>query len=62
MENCYAQAAVDAGIYSGQNQRVILRNNRMTLNVFGMEAENNIDVEIYDNEFYLKTCFVYMTL
>ena len=55
VENCYAQAAVDAGIYSGQNQRVILRNNRMTLNVFGMEAENNIDVEIYDNEFYLNT-------
>ena len=55
VENCYAQAAVDAGIYSGQNQRVILRNNRMTQNVFGMEAENNIDVEIYDNEFYLNT-------
>ena len=55
IENCYAQAAVDAGIYSGQNKRVILRNNRMTLNVFGMEVENNIDTEVYGNEFYVNT-------
>ena len=55
VENCYTQAAVDAGIYSGQNQRVIMRNNVMTLNVFGMEAENNIDVEIYGNEFTRNT-------
>jgi parallel beta-helix repeat protein len=55
VENCYAHAAVDAGIYSGQNQRVILRNNKMTMNVFGMEVENNIDVEVYGNEFYVNT-------
>ena len=55
VENCYTQAAVDAGIYSGQNQRVIMRNNVMTLNVFGMEAENNVDVEIYGNEFTRNT-------
>jgi len=55
VENCFAQAAIDAGIYSGQNQRVILRNNRMTLNVFGMEVENNIDVEVYGNEFFENT-------
>ena len=55
VENCYAQGGVDAGIYSGQNQRVIMRNNVMTLNVFGMEAENNIDVEIYGNEFTRNT-------
>ena len=55
VENCYTQGAVDAGIYSGQNQRVIMRNNVMMLNVFGMEAENNIDVEIYDNEFTRNT-------
>ena len=55
VENCYTQGAVDAGIYSGQNQRVIMRNNVMTLNVFGMEAENNIDVEIYDNEYTRNT-------
>ena len=47
VENCYTQGAVDAGIYSGQNQRVIMRNNVMTLNVFGMEAENNIDCLLY---------------
>ena len=55
VENCYTQGAVDAGIYSGQNQRVIMRNNVMTLNVFGMEAENNIHVEIYGNEFTRNT-------
>ncbi len=55
VENCYAQAAIDAGIYSGQNKRVILRNNRMTLNVFGMEVENNIDAEVYGNEFFENT-------
>ena len=32
-----------------------MRNNVMTLNVFGMEAENNIDVEIYDNEYTRNT-------
>ena len=55
VENCYTQGGVDAGIYSGQNQRVIMRNNVMTLNVFGMEAENNIDVEIYGNEYTRNT-------
>lgn len=55
VENCFAQAAIDAGIYSGQNKRVILRNNKMTMNVFGMEVENNIDAEVYGNEYIQNT-------
>jgi parallel beta-helix repeat protein len=44
--------AADAGIYIGQSDRVIARNNVLYRNVQGFSIENSTDVEIYDNEIY----------
>ncbi len=50
IENCYARGASDAGIYVGQSENVIVRNNKAKQNVAGIEIENSTNVEVYDNE------------
>ena len=42
--------ASDAGIYVGQCEGGIVRYNKIYSNVAGIEVENSIDVEIYENE------------
>jgi len=49
IENCIAMGASDAGIYVGQSDTVIIRNNIAELNVAGIESENSNMVEIYGN-------------
>ncbi len=49
IENCIAIGASDAGIYVGQSDSVIIRNNKATQNVAGIESENSNFVEIYGN-------------
>ena len=49
MEENVAIAAADAGIYVGQSQNVIVRNNRAEYNVAGIEIENTFDADVYDN-------------
>lgn len=49
MEENVAIAASDAGIYVGQSQNVIVRNNRAEYNVAGIEIENTFDADVYDN-------------
>lgn len=49
IENCEASYASDAGIYVGQSNKVIMRNNLAHHNVAGIEIENSRDVEAYDN-------------
>lgn len=49
IESCEASYASDAGIYVGQSNRVIMRNNLAHHNVAGIEIENSQDVEAYDN-------------
>ncbi len=49
IENCIAIGASDAGIYVGQSDSVIIRNNEASQNVAGIESENSNYVEIYDN-------------
>ncbi len=49
IEACEASYASDAGIYVGQSNRVIMRNNLAHHNVAGIEIENSRDVEAYDN-------------
>lgn len=51
IENCYAKNAIDSGIYSGQNQNVIIRNNVSEFNVFGFEVENSINTLVTGNTF-----------
>jgi parallel beta-helix repeat protein len=49
VENCIAIGSSDAGIYVGQSDSVIIRNNEVYFNVAGIESENSRWVEIYGN-------------
>jgi len=55
MEECVAVGSSDAGIYVGQSDSVIIRNNKAYWNVAGIESENSRWVEIYGNEAYENT-------
>lgn len=49
IEDSIAIGASDAGIYVGQSRDVIVRNNRAERNVAGIEIENTINADVYDN-------------
>ncbi len=55
VQNCIAAGASDAGIYVGQSDSVVIRNNIVYQNVAGIESENSKWVEIYGNEAYQNT-------
>ena len=55
IEECEAIGSSDAGIYVGQSDSVIIRNNKAYWNVAGIESENSRWVEIYGNEAYDNT-------
>lgn len=50
MENCEASYAMDAGIYVGQSTNVVVRNNWAHNNVAGIEIENTINADVFDNK------------
>ncbi|GLR18527.1 parallel beta-helix domain-containing protein [Portibacter lacus] len=49
IDNCEAAYASDAGIYVGQSKNVIVKNSYAHHNVAGIEIENCINSEVYDN-------------
>ncbi|NNE39922.1 MAG: hypothetical protein HKN14_03265 [Marinicaulis sp.] len=49
MEENVAIAAADAGLYIGQSENVVVRNNRAEYNVAGIEIENTFDADVYGN-------------
>jgi parallel beta-helix repeat protein len=49
VENSRAEHASDAGLYVGQCQHVIVRNNTVTGNVAGLEIENTQYADVYGN-------------
>lgn len=49
VEGCDISGASDAGIYVGQSDRAIVRNNRVHGNVAGIEIENTTDAEVVGN-------------
>ena len=55
LEGCIAIGASDAGVYVGQSDSVIIRNNEAYLNVAGIESENSRWVEIYGNNAHHNT-------
>jgi parallel beta-helix repeat protein len=55
IEECIAIGASDAGIYVGQSDSVIIRNNVVINNVAGIESENSKWVEIYGNDAHDNT-------
>jgi len=49
VEDSVAIGASDAGLYIGQSENVIVRNNRVEYNVAGIEIENSVDADVYGN-------------
>ncbi|MGM0558088.1 MAG: parallel beta-helix domain-containing protein [Myxococcota bacterium] len=49
VEGCTVRHASDAGIYLGQSDTAILRNNVAERNVAGIEIENTINAEVHGN-------------
>ena len=55
IDNCIAIGASDAGIYVGQSKNIIVRNSKAYHNVAGIEIENSLYADVYDNEAYNNT-------
>ena len=49
IEDSVAIGAADSGIYVGQSRDVIVRTSRAERNVAGIEIENTINADVYDN-------------
>lgn len=52
IENCVALRGSDSGIYVGQSENIVIRNNKALENVCGINVENSGNVDIYNNEAY----------
>jgi parallel beta-helix repeat protein len=55
LEGNYVRGASDSGLYVGQSQDIIVRNNRVTENVAGIEIENSIGADVTDNDAWANT-------
>ncbi len=49
IDRCIAVGASDAGIYVGQSKEIIVKNNEAYHNVAGIEIENSINADVFDN-------------
>ena len=49
IEGSVAIGASDAGIYVGQSRQVVVRNSRAEYNVAGIEIENTVGADVYNN-------------
>ena len=49
IDGCIARGASDAGIYIGQSRRIIVKNCLATENVAGIEIENSLNADVFDN-------------
>lgn len=49
IERVWVSGASDAGIYVGQSNNIIVRNNLAENNVAGIEIENSTNAEVYEN-------------
>lgn len=49
IEKCTVSDASDAGIYVGQSREIIVRHNRAEHNVAGIEIENSVNADVYEN-------------
>ena len=58
IEDCEVVGAADAGVYVGQSEFAIVRNNDVYANVAGIEIENTTYAEVYGNRAYDNTAGV----
>ncbi len=49
IDGCVARGASDAGIYVGQSRKIVVKNCFATENVAGIEIENSLDADVFDN-------------
>ncbi|MEX2326548.1 MAG: parallel beta-helix domain-containing protein [Pseudomonadales bacterium] len=49
VEDSIAIGASDAGIYVGQSRNIVVRGNRAEYNVAGIEIENSVGADVYNN-------------
>jgi parallel beta-helix repeat protein len=49
IDKVVVKGASDAGIYVGQSRNIIVRNSRAELNVAGIEIENSMNADVFDN-------------
>jgi parallel beta-helix repeat protein len=49
VEESVAIGASDAGIYVGQSENAVIRRNRVEFNVAGIEVENTVGADVYEN-------------
>jgi len=55
IDACVAIGASDAGIYVGQSQNITVKNCRAYHNVAGIEIENSLNADVFDNETHENT-------
>lgn len=55
IEDCEVMGSSDAGVYVGQSKNIIVRRNKVHDNVAGIEIENCIDADVYENTSYNNT-------
>ena len=62
VERVEVSGADDAGIYAGQSEDVIVRDSVVYGNVLGIEIENTLGAEVYDNHVYDNTLGILVVL
>lgn len=55
IDGCTARGASDAGIYVGQSRHIIVRNSKAYENVAGIEIENSLYADVFENEVFNNT-------
>lgn len=55
VENCTVDGASDTGIYVGQSDGIVVRNNVLTHNVAGIEIENSFNADVTGNNSHDNT-------
>ena len=55
IEGCIAIGASDAGIYVGQSENIIVKNNTAMFNVAGIEIENSYYADVFGNVVTMNT-------
>ncbi|WP_203142607.1 parallel beta-helix domain-containing protein [Marinobacter mangrovi] len=49
IEDSYVRGSADAGVYVGQSKNIVVRRNTAEENVAGIEIENSMHADVYDN-------------
>ena len=55
IDGCTISGASDSGVYVGQSQQIVVRNNEVFSNVSGIEIENSFFADVHDNNAHDNT-------